>query len=517
MVALLATACLIFAAWFLWANDTEGYSPDFVTTVAWEGPYEYAVSERGIVECASSIEIRSQVRSRGGLTTILTVVPEGSFVQAEDVLVELDASDLLEQENAQKILVATRQSQVSQAENTFRAAEITKKEYLEGLYVAQEAALTAALFVAERTKEAAEVNLESAKVLHLNGIFTALQVQAAYASLEQATNNFDAADIALNTLRNLTKLKELALLGANIASAEANVQAQLKSLRLERERLEFIQHQIVNCTIRATSPGQVVYANESGTSRPSSQSQFIVAPGAQVRERQTIIWLPNPQDMQVKAAVNEARITTIRPGMAVTIRVASLPNTLLEGEVTKVSQYAEPSSFSTGNIKQYTTIVRIKNPPPELRVGMNAEVHIHVERMESVLQLPVQALAEANGRFFSLVREGDRYETREIRIGSTNDHVATVETGLEDGEEVVMNPRSTGSLLELPSFDSPSAPADTKGDGLPERRELLRITANDLESLRAKSNSSPAAVLEKDDKHNRRKGVAPAEEHAGGE
>jgi HlyD family secretion protein len=428
----------------------------------------------------------------------------------------LDASHLLEEENVQQILVATRESQVSQAENTHQAAEITKLEYLEGLYVAQESALASALFVAQRTKESAEAAIESAKALHVEGIFTALQVQAAYASLEQATNNFEAADIALNTLRNLTKLKELALLEANIASAEANVQAQRRSLRLEQERLEFIQDQIANCTICATSPGQVVYANETGSYRPSSQSQFIVAPGAQVRERQTIIWLPNPHDMQIKAAVNEAHITTIRPGMPVTIRVAAIPNTLLEGEVTKVSQYAEPNSSSTGNIRQYATIVKIKNPPSDLRVGMNAEVHIHVERMENALQVPVQALAETNGRFFSLVEEGDHYETREIRIGSTNDQVATVEMGLEDGDEVVLNPRSTGGLLELPSVDPPALTADTNDDGLPERRELLRATANAPQKLREKSNGKPAAGHDKDGGRNRTKRVSTDEEIAGG-
>jgi HlyD family secretion protein len=438
------------------------------------------------------------------------------LVQVGDVVVELDASNLLEEENAQKILVATRQSQVSQAENAHRAAEIAKLEYLDGLYVAQESALASALFVAARTRETAEVALESAKALHLEGIFTALQVHAAYASLENATNTFDAADNALNTLRNLTKQKELALLTANIASAEANVQAQRRSLRLEQERLEFIQDQIANCTIRATAPGQVVYANDTSNYRPSSQSQFVVAPGAQVRQRQTIIWLPNPHDMQVKAAVNEAYITTIRPGMPVTIRVAALPDTLMEGEVTKVSQYAEPSSSSTGNIKQYTTIVRIKNPPAELRVGMNADVHIHVERREGALQVPVQALAESNGRFFSLVREADRYATREVSIGSTNDQVATIEMGLEIGDEVVLNPRSTGSLLELPSFDSPVTAAHISADGPLDQHGLLRATAKDQQPPPANSNSTTAPGPETDGRRNGSKQVSPGEQTAGG-
>ena len=107
-----------------------------------------------------------------------------------------------------------------------------------------------------------------------------------------------------------------------------------------------------------------------------------------------IIRLPNADDMQVKATVNEARVTLVRPGLPVTVRVDALKDDILEGEVTKVNQYAEPSTFSSGNIKKYATIIKIKNPPPDLRVGMNAEVRIHVERMPDVLQVPVQALTQ---------------------------------------------------------------------------------------------------------------------------
>jgi hypothetical protein len=92
---------------------------------------------------------------------------------------------------------------------------------------------------------------------------------------------------------------------------------------------------------------------------------------------------------------------------------------------------------------------------------MSAEAWIHVEQSPEALQLPVQALAETNGRFFSLVKNGDEFETREIEISSINDQVATIEGGLEEGDEVVINPRSAGDLLEFPVLDDSSAPAIT--------------------------------------------------------
>src|SRR5262249_55616708 len=152
----------------------------------------------------------------------------------------------------------------------------------------------------------------------------------------------------------------------------------------------------------------------------------------------------------------EARVTLVRPGLPVTIRVDALKDEFIEGEVTKVNQYAEPGSFSSGNIKKYATFVKIKNPPPDLRVGMNAEVRIHVERHPDALQVPVQALAELKNHFFTLVKNNDSYETREVTIGTTNDKVATIEKGLKEGDQVVMNPRGAGGLLKLPDLPDPA-------------------------------------------------------------
>src|SRR5262249_37082499 len=72
------------------------------------------------------------------------------------------------------------------------------------------------------------------------------------------------------------------------------------------------------------------------------------------------------------------------------------------------------------------------------------------------LQVPVQALAEHKNHFFSLVKTGDKFVTREVKISSTNDKVATVEDGLAAGDEVVMNPRSAGGLLVLPDLPDPT-------------------------------------------------------------
>src|SRR5207247_799848 len=211
-------------------------------------------------------------------------------------------------------------------------------EYLEGLYVSQEKLILAELFLAEQNYRTALQGLTSAKSLLEKNIITGLQLESAAVAVENQKNALDNAQTKLATLRNLTKQKELTVLEANIASAQANVKAQQQGLQLEQDKLKDIQDQIGKCTIKATAPGQVVYANETDMFRGSSQSQFIVTPGAMVRERQVIIRLPNADDMQVKATVNEARVTLIREGLPVTIRGDALKDDIGEGEETRVNQ-----------------------------------------------------------------------------------------------------------------------------------------------------------------------------------
>jgi HlyD family secretion protein len=451
-------ACVALVGWIAYRRASRTEGPELLTTTVWKGAYDFNIAARGTLSSASSTEIVCEVRSPGGGTAIIDVAPEGAFVKKGDLVVTLDAGPLLEEEIKQKVVVSTRESLLAQAENTLQAAKIAKTEYLEGLYVVQERLLLTELQLAEQGKVTAEAALESAKSLYEKATIGGLQVEAAYTGLDDALNKLANAQSNLATLRNLTKEKELTVLEAGIASAEAIFKEHRRGLLLEQRRLKNIQQQIAKCTIRAPASGQIVYVNEPEYYRSSTYAPFVVEPGAVARERQVIMRLPNPAEMQVLVTVNEARVSLVRPGLPVSIRVDALDDEAIEGEVTKVNPFPEPSNFSSGSINKYGVTILIKNPLPELRVGMSAETWIHVEQSPEALQLPVQALAETNGRYFSLVKNGDEFETREIGISSINDQVAAIEGGLEEGDEVVINPRSAGDLLEFPDPDgSPGA------------------------------------------------------------
>lgn len=430
-----------------------------LTKVVSKGPFEHVVLEQGEIESSSNVEIRCEVKSRGmsGIT-IIDVVPEGTIVEKGDVLVKLDSTALDQEQIQQQIACNTAEATSIQSKNTYEAAKIAKTEYLEATYKQEEQLVLSEVFVAEQNMRNAKLAYDSTLRLALRGIVTSLQLEGDKFAMDKARKDLEAANIKLDGLRKYTKDKTLKQLDSDIASAEAKWKADQKGFELETAKLRDIEDQIAKCTIRAPRAGQVTYVNKYSQGR-SANAEFVVEAGAVVREQQPIIRLPDSNAMQVKATINESRVNSVRPGMPVAIRVEALRDDILQGEVTKVNQYAEPAGWGS-TVKKYATFVKITDPPPELRAGMNAEVRIYVERMPEALQIPVQAIAEYKEHFFCLVETPEGLKTKEVGRGPSNDKAMVILDGLQEGDQVVLDPRSRSELV-FPDLPDPTPVAKT--------------------------------------------------------
>ncbi|MFP6650150.1 MAG: efflux RND transporter periplasmic adaptor subunit, partial [Pirellulaceae bacterium] len=244
---------------------------------------------------------------------------------------------------------------------------------------------------------------------------------------------------------------------SDIETARASQDTAQKNLVEEESELKLIRQQIVNCMVYAPAGGQVVHANKQSS---RSGSEFIVEPGAMVRERQTIIYLPDTDRMQVKAKVNEGRVAYVRVGQQVKIKVGALEGQELDGVVEKVNPYAEPTGYFSSGVKEYATYIRILDPPATIRTGMSAEVSIFVQSENNALQVPVQVLHEENTELYCLVRSAKNenvfvdklnrefsVEVRELEFETSNEKTLVVSGGLNEKEKVVRNPRLHEDIL----------------------------------------------------------------------
>lgn len=451
LLALILVAGVGSAAYFYFRKGDQQLVENIITQSVIRGPFEHVVLEQGLIESSGSVEIRCEVKA--GTSTgikVLWVEEEGKHVRKGDRLIQLDSSAFEQDLIQQQIVCNTSQAGVIQAENTLRAAEISRLEYLEGSFRQEEQTILSEIFVAEENLRRAQLAYQSTERLAAKGIVTALQLEGDQFAVEKAKNELDTGKTKVEVLRKYTKQKMLKQFDSDIASAEAKWKAEQESYKLEMSKLEDIKQRIAACNITSPQDGQVVYANIY--SHRGGSAEFVLEAGATVRENQTLIRLPDPDKMQIKATVNESRISLIHVGMPVEITVDAARDRKLSGTVVKVNQYAEPGSWSSGNIQKYATFIEIHDPPKEIRTGMNAEVRVFVERLPEALQVPVQALCESKGHYFCLLKTGDRFETREVQVGSSNDSFMTISSGLEQGDVVVMNPRSLPDRLTLPDL-----------------------------------------------------------------
>ena len=446
LIGLVIVAVGVAVAWFVLRS--RGPDPASIPLLAevTRGTYDHIVLEEGEVESSNNVEIRCEVRARssgsGPATSIIDVIPEGTHVKEGDWLVTFDSSAIEQEMSRQRIVVNTSEANMIQAQATYDTALISKEEYLSGTYNEQKKMIENEIFVAEENLKKAQLSYESIKRLVSRGVLKSLQLEGEEFRVDAAKNELDLAKQKLKVLDEFTKRKMLTQLESDIKAADVKFRNEKDSYQEEVKNLQEIEDQFAKCKAVAPAAGQVVYANVQSS---RSGSEFVVEPGIAVRERQVIIRLPDPNSMQIKAKISESRITLVHEGMPVTIRIDAFGDQTVPGEVTKVNKYAEPGNFWSASAKEYVTLIKILAPPPELRVGLTAEVQVHVEHRDDALQMPVQAIYERLGKTFCLIKNGQNWDTREIVISSTNDKVAAINEETSEkfnaGEQVVLNPR----------------------------------------------------------------------------
>lgn len=431
-----------------------------ITHTVKRGVFKHDVVERGEVESSRNVEVRSEAKPMEweGLP-ILEVIEEGSQVKKDEIVVKLDATVWERELVKQKISVNTKKAAMIEAKNKFDAAVIAKKEYLEGTFLQEQQTLLGEAIVAkEKLRRAQEYSAYSER-LAARGYVTSQQLEGDAFEVEKAETELTTAETKLRVLRDFTRAKKDIELETAIRTAEAQWNSEQDSYELELDKQKDIEQQIALCTIRAPQDGQVIYANERGDR--FGGEDFVVQPGTLVRKDQIILRLPDPAQMQVLTKINEARITLVRAGMKATVRLDALGDATVEGVVTKVNEYPEPSSWFSSQIKEYATFVKIEKPPAGIRPGLTAEVTIHVDRIEDALTVPVQAIVEKNQTYQCIAQDGESWKPRTVKIASTNERFALIREGLDEGDIVAMNPRAFFS-------------EDEKTPGMPDRRQRPR-------------------------------------------
>jgi multidrug efflux pump subunit AcrA (membrane-fusion protein) len=100
--------------------------------------------------------------------------------------------------------------------------------------------------------------------------------------------------------------------------------------------------------------------------------------------------------------------------------------------------YGSGSSGAVEDRDQTTRFEVIDALGQEFRAGATlAKVRIVLERKESTLLLPPEAVRSFEGRRFVVVREGDRERRVTVRVGIATEEAIEILEGLNEGDLVV--------------------------------------------------------------------------------
>ncbi|MGC8742817.1 MAG: efflux RND transporter periplasmic adaptor subunit [Verrucomicrobiia bacterium] len=284
-----------------------------------------------------------------------------------------------------------------------------------------------------------KTELEGEQMTYTNNILrvataqTALDLFIKYEFPKQAEELLSKYDQAL---RALERTKKEAV--SKVAQALAKLRAAESQFKIQSQQRQDLIDKIDKCIIRAQKSGLVVYANDSGRYSGSNEQ---IREGATVRERQTILTIPDMKSMAVRVKIHESYIKRIQKGLKAKVQVDAFPEDILNGEVTKVSVIPDSGSrWMNPDLKIYPTVVSITDEREWLKPGMSAKVEIMVKRLTNVVYIPLQAVTVVGGKQVCYVQRSIKPEMRIIEAGDFNDEFIEVKKGLKEGERVLLMP-----------------------------------------------------------------------------
>jgi multidrug efflux pump subunit AcrA (membrane-fusion protein) len=176
---------------------------------------------------------------------------------------------------------------------------------------------------------------------------------------------------------------------------------------------------------------------------------------------------------------NRAFGVHFQDGLPATVRVEAVQGRALKAHVKSVANVASPQDWMSPDVKVYQAYVEIDDNVEQfkLRPGLSAVCTMFTEtRAEHALSIPLPAILSplekgAKPRVFVMTPRGP--EAREIELGMKDETYAEIKSGVNEGEEVILNPRNLLSDKEKKNVKeeekAPGGPGKQPGGGRPDK------------------------------------------------
>lgn len=312
----------------------------------------------------------------------------GDRVKKGQLLLELDTPDL--------------DQQIAQAQATFVQSQ------------AALAQLQATLQSVQSTLKLAQVTAQRTKSLADAGVASQQDKDTSNAAAEAGQANVHAAEENIRAQQSL------------IAANDANVKRLVETKKYARMEAPF--------------DGVITYRNPT-----SSDVGTLISSGSATSARE-ILRVSQIETLRVFVDVPQTYAPVIRVGQPAELLVDEFPGRVFPAKVQSSTNSVDPTS------RTMLTILVVDNKTGTLMPGMFAKAHFHLPHTINVLRLPAEGLLfRTEGPMAAVVDQDHKIHFHKLILGRDYGPEVEVSSGLEPGDQVVMNPTDAiheGAVVE---------------------------------------------------------------------
>lgn len=443
--------------------------------------FEMTVTATGDLRAKNQHEIRSELESP---STIAEVIDEGTTVKKGDLLVRLNADELVAEveeeqlrvesarneliaaENDYEIQVSENESSVRKAKLALQLAQLALAQYQEGDVEKTSTDLTQKIDSAQRNLDRLEKKHEQNLGLAAKGFISSDELERGRIELEEARARLKIAELDLEIFKEYQHPRDLEQKRSDVAEAEAEldrverensiqlaskeaarVNAQ-RQLGIREQRLEKDQKQLDACTIRAPRAGLVVYGTST---RPSwyFDNEGPLQIGRQVHPNELLLVLPDTSEMVAEVRVPESIAGRVEPGQQARVKVDALGGERFSGVVQSKGVLAEQGGWRDPNSREYAVKIAIDSSSADgrLKPSMRCEAEILLGRVDDALSVPIQAVFRDGPVQFLYVPEGPKFDRVPVKVGRRSDTYAEILGGVEAGTQVLVRDPKPNEIM----------------------------------------------------------------------
>ncbi len=403
----------------------------------------------GVLEAARSAPIVNAARG----TQIVSALPDGTWVEEGDLVVELNAADLQQE-------VDDLAPQVAEAEERVRSVQADAEKRLQnarsGLAKAEEAQQLAStqnkasieraqaeIAFLEKELSVAEGQRDKRKRLLEESLVSITELEAAEDEVRSKQFSLDAAHRALDRAesdaRVVASLRDMDIENAKLElqQAEANLTQAVataeRNLAARQRQLDEAQEQLDGTVLHAPVAGMLLL------DQTWDEGMRSLRVGDEVDEGQRVASVIDPTEMRARCDISEADIERVAVGQSARVRVAAIGGEAFPGEVIAIDNLARQRLPWEGGVpgkKVFGALINITAEDSRLRPGMGVAIEIMLEHVSEGIAVPLEALFPAGEGYVVYRSQGDGYETVPVQPGARSDRLVAIEGELRAGDSV---------------------------------------------------------------------------------